>query len=80
MSRTALFHDDPRTTAGLECTDDGCGTEHHEIEVRGQDSVETWACEHKVETIHWYDLTPTDHPLPSCDVRGCPGPAIQEGT
>lgn len=72
--RTALFHSDPLTTEVAECLDvAGCEleeSEHHALQVRGEHSTERYSCEHEVHVILWHELTPADHPAPSCS-EGC---------
>lgn len=77
MSRMALFHTDPSTTQVRECVEPDCADEHHSIEVRGADTVETWSCPHHVATVYWSDLTPVTDPGPTCDVAGCAGMTLQ---
>lgn len=70
MSRPAFFHLDPTVHAVDECTEQECEEEHHAVHVRGFHSVERFECKHHVHVMHWHELTPLDHPSPSCE-HGC---------
>lgn len=70
MSREALFHADPRTEQVSECVESDCEGDHHSITVRGFHAVERFTCDHHVNIVHWHELTPADHPVPTCE-HGC---------
>jgi hypothetical protein len=74
MPRIARFHRDPLAHEVSECLDERCedtdDLQHHEIEVRGEHAREQFSCEHEVHVVIWHELTPANHPEPSCE-QGC---------
>jgi hypothetical protein len=70
MSREALFHADPRTEHAAECVEQDCDSEHFGLMVRGFRCIERFSCKHEVNVVYWHELTPVDHPAPTCG-HGC---------